>query len=598
MNKNQSSIKSRIRLLFIFLITITISIVGFIVFYNWKSSVDNMIIQIQESTNATIANEIEAYINIPLSINNLHHTLIENQLIDIHDEASRDAYFTGVMQAADESVYSFSYGTAQGEYYGTRRNLQNQLEIMRSDTTTEGKSQYYSVKQNLTAGEIAVQLGSFDPRTRDWYRIAKETQRPVFSPVYKHFVMSDLALSASYPIYDRKGNLKGVLGTHITLSRINDFLKKIASENNATAYIVEKQSGELVANSAGMPNFTRRGEGDIDRININDITDPYIIAAYRDYKKADKTAMVIDTEKDHLFMKISEYKRNGLNWLIINIIPESPYIKEIGHSILLAVSLSLLAILMAIFIWSKKIDAYLAPIYELIGATEKFSCGDFTQRALITKNDEIGKLACAFNDMAAELHLLVNNLEQKVMERTKELARTNEELQLAKEKIELASQVDFLTSLYNRRFVLTKIEEETKRFTRSQKTFAIVMGDIDYFKKLNDTYGHDCGDLVLKETAGIMRQIARETDCVSRWGGEEFLLFLPETEAQGSLRFAERLRRTIEEKDFRYEDSTLKITMTLGIAVYQEGMTIDEVIKAADVAVYKGKQNGRNQVMS
>lgn len=122
------------------------------------------------------------------------------------------------------------------------------------------------------------------------------------------------------------------------------------------------------------------------------------------------------------------------------------------------------------------------------------------------------------------------------------------------------------------------------------------MMDLDYFKKINDEYGHDCGDLVLKDTAMIMRQVVRRQDCVSRWGGEEFLVFLPKTTLAQAIDIAELLRRGIEEHAFVCKKTPLKATMTLGIAMYKNGLSLDEVIKNADIAVYQGKKNGRNQV--
>jgi len=123
------------------------------------------------------------------------------------------------------------------------------------------------------------------------------------------------------------------------------------------------------------------------------------------------------------------------------------------------------------------------------------------------------------------------------------------------------------------------------------------MGDLDHFKNINDTYGHDCGDFILKEVANILRELSRETDIASRWGGEEFLLLLPQTDGEGAFILAEKIRQSLEDADYIYQDQLLKLTMTLGIAVYKEGMTIDEVIKNADIAIYNGKKAGRNQVV-
>lgn len=594
-----SSIKKRISLLFIILMLVTISAIVAIGFYNWKTSINDMIVRIENETHADIAGKVEDFTNIPLAMNDLNHHILQYGLITTREDKKRDIYFAGVMRAAPEDVYSFSYGTEKGEYYGARRNLTNQIELMRSDVQTGGQSRYYRVEEDLTAGPETVRLGDFDPRTREWYIAAKERKQPIFSEIYKHFVMNDLALSASYPIYDERGSLQGVLGTHLLLSRINHFLQDSMKVEENIAFIVETESGELIANSLGKDNFRKSADGTMRRLAIGDFNNPEVLNAYEMAKRGGDSSYVADSAKDRIHIKVTEIKRDGLDWLIITAIPERFYIGEFKRSLYITMALCLLALLGAILVWQRSIEHYLSPIYSLIQATEKFSHGDFWARAEVFKNDEIGKLACAFNDMAQELCTLFHNLENKVNERTKQLEQMNEQLLQTKDSLERVSQTDFLTNLANRRFILEKVEAEIKRFRRTNKAFSVIMADIDYFKKVNDTYGHDGGDLVLKEVALLLSQEARESDCVSRWGGEEFLLFLPETELAGAVQLAERIRQTVAQKEISYQDIVIKVTLSLGVAAYgKEQETVDEVIKKADLAVYRGKQAGRNRVMS
>lgn len=603
MSKKARSIKTDISILFILLVIPAVTVIGYIIFSNWKASAERMINRMQNEEHIEISSKIEEFTHIPWTINELNHHILENQIVNIYAEKERNAYFAGVMKAAESNVYSFSYGTEQGEYYGARRNQKNEIELMKNDASTKETSQYYAVTTSLTAGRETENFGHFDPRTRDWYIAAKEAKKPVFSSVYRHFVMNDLALSASYPIYDRQGVLKGVLGTHLTLSRINNYLRESTADKNTIAYIVEEPSGDLIANSLGEPNFLTNAESTMIRITIDDIDNPYLKEAYHSYKNMAEKDSIIKTGQDRLYIKLTEFKKDGLDWLIITAIPESPYHSEIMNSIYYSLMFSLFALILILFFWVKKVNGFLNPIYSLIHTTDEFSQGDFSKRATVFRDDEIGKLAHAFNRMAEELYKLVNNLEEKVKNRTWQLELLNHELIVAKESAEQAKdqleqmvQTDFLTGLNNRRFLFEKLEEETKKFPENQKKFSIVLADIDYFKHVNDTYGHDCGDLVLKEVAIILQHTVRKTDYVSRWGGEEFLLLLPETEAEAALNLAERIRQTIEKTEFLYDNISLTVTVTLGIAEYSEGKTIDEIIKSADMAVYKGKEGGRNRV--
>ncbi|MBP2640477.1 MAG: hypothetical protein H6Q66_1428 [Firmicutes bacterium] len=597
-DRHQKSMKTRIKNLSVILMITMFVIIGSIIFYNWKLSADKTIHRLQEDANRNIAGSIERYMDAPMRINKINQQIISNKIVDICNEKQREKYFSGIIKTTEETVYSVSYGSEQGQYYGTRRNADNQLEVMKSDEKTGGRPRYYSMMPDLTAGEMVMQLDTFDPRTRGWYQVAKNTGGPAFSPIYKHFVMNDLAISASCPIYNQQGVLQGVLGTHITLSQINAQLQELVKDKHVNAYIVERHSGELVANSLAFPNFSMTEDGKINRMIIGEMPDQSIADAYENYKKTDRADFIFANKNEKEHIKISRFTKEGIDWLIITSMPESPYVEEIKRSILLAILLSIVTLGSAIFIWNKTIETYLKPIYELIRTTERYSQGDFSQRAQLGNDDEIGKLAKAFNEMAEEICLLIDGLEKKVSERTRELEQTNYELSIAKEKLELSSQMDFLTNLYNRKFIIGRIEHEIKRFDRTENMFAIIMGDIDHFKKLNDTYGHECGDFVLKEIAKVMQKTTREIDFVARWGGEEFLILLPESDRESAAEIAERLRKSIEHTTIEYDKKRLNATITFGVAAYGKGMTADEVIKNADRALYDGKQQGRNRVSS
>lgn len=447
--RKRSSIRDNIGILFIVIVICTFSIIGYVVFSSWKLSVNNIIVKMESDANQDILNQMDKFFSVPLNINEVNHNLIENEIIDLNNKKKREIYFAGVIKANQGEAYSFSFGTEDGDYYGARKNEKNQIELMENNSGTNGNTRYYSITNNLTAGELVEETERFDCRTRDWYKVAKVKQRPAFSPIYEHFVMDDLAISAAYPIYSNNGILQGVLGTHIMLSNINRYLMDIVRDKQAYAYIVEKNSGELVANSLGMANFEKLPENQVKRKTIQDINDPTIIEAYQNYRQISQTELMVKANSDTFHIKLTEYQKEGLEWLIITAIPESPYTDGIHRKIKLSIVLSMIALIIAIFIYIKSTKKILKPIDNLIETTEKFAQGDFLQRATIFRNDEIGKLSSAFNKMAEELYLLINTLEEKVRDRTGALEKTNLDLKVSNLKAEKANQAksDFLANM-------------------------------------------------------------------------------------------------------------------------------------------------------
>lgn len=167
---------------------------------------------------------------------------------------------------------------------------------------------------------------------------------------------------------------------------------------------------------------------------------------------------------------------------------------------------------------------------------------------------------------------------------------------LFKEVDEL-SRTDGLTGLYLRRYFLARLNEEIVRAVRYSQRFSLIMFDIDFFKKINDTYGHIVGDFVLKEVAGIIKTTVGDQGLCSRWGGEEFLVFVPYQSKEQVYTLAENIRKSIEQCEMNYEGHNIKITISGGISSYpDDAKEIEKLIELADQRLYKSKQAGRNLV--
>jgi diguanylate cyclase (GGDEF)-like protein len=180
-----------------------------------------------------------------------------------------------------------------------------------------------------------------------------------------------------------------------------------------------------------------------------------------------------------------------------------------------------------------------------------------------------------------------------------ELQRKNRHLNDLKIQLGQAALTDPLTMLPNRRAAMEKLTREHSRFLRYQREFTLVLGDVDNFKMFNDKYGHQCGDFVLVSLARLMSEHLRGTDCVARWGGEEFLFLLPETGLEGGKTMAEKIREAVAGQVFYFNDLHLNITITFGVSVFdgKGGSSIDDKIKDVDLAMYEGKRQGKNRVV-
>jgi diguanylate cyclase (GGDEF)-like protein len=184
------------------------------------------------------------------------------------------------------------------------------------------------------------------------------------------------------------------------------------------------------------------------------------------------------------------------------------------------------------------------------------------------------------------------------------LMKKHASLEKANGEIRLLSRKDSLTGCYNRGYLNEHLPHEIKRASRYHHPFSLALCDLDHFKKVNDTYGHLCGDMVLKEFVECIKSLIRsDMDWLARYGGEEFLLVLPETSFQNASRLAERLRKQISKKAFKWEGDKIAITASFGVTGFDkispnENFSPDDLIDMADQYLYQAKNKGRNKVVS
>jgi diguanylate cyclase len=158
---------------------------------------------------------------------------------------------------------------------------------------------------------------------------------------------------------------------------------------------------------------------------------------------------------------------------------------------------------------------------------------------------------------------------------------------------------DGLTGIYNRRFLEKRLAEEFERHVRYNRNFSVIMFDIDFFKKVNDTYGHQCGDAILKGVSGMIASMIRKTDFLARYGGEEFCCLLPETDLASATVLAERFRNSIAGMKQAYQEQEVMVTISLGVSQLSKQIPSPaSLLEKADEALYQAKGSGRNRVIA
>lgn len=197
-------------------------------------------------------------------------------------------------------------------------------------------------------------------------------------------------------------------------------------------------------------------------------------------------------------------------------------------------------------------------------------------------------------------HLVISGLaptdKEKFVILAQQFSLTLRRIQLY-EEVEKTALTDSLTEIYNRRYLMQRMLEEIERANKKKSKVSIFMIDVDYFKRINDEFGHLTGDQVLVLIAQIIKANTREIDIVGRYGGEEFCIVLPDTDKEGALLAAERIRGAVATTPLKVYDAQLKVTVSIGIATFpKDGLQISELIDRADHALYKAKEHGRNRI--
>jgi diguanylate cyclase (GGDEF)-like protein len=221
---------------------------------------------------------------------------------------------------------------------------------------------------------------------------------------------------------------------------------------------------------------------------------------------------------------------------------------------------------------------YISPDSDIEEAAILMALNRIRRLPVINDNKLVGIIS--YKDLANTLRKNYYSLEEKT------------------EILEDKANKDALTSLYNKGYIFDQLKYQISLSQSTKKPFSIIMIDIDHFKKVNDTFGHLCGDYVLKKISSIFSEQTRSVNIIGRYGGEEFLILCPGSDKYSAFNFAERLRTLIENMQFAYEGKNFKITISAGVAEFDNKIKKPETLIAnADTALYQAKNSGRNRTV-
>ena len=234
------------------------------------------------------------------------------------------------------------------------------------------------------------------------------------------------------------------------------------------------------------------------------------------------------------------------------------------------------------------------PIIKLTKEIKEAVSGTLYHFDGVDSKDEIGELSNAFKSSFKKIRSHTEHLEKVVSERTEEISTKNTLLSEQNDKLEELVSKDPLTHLYNRRAFMSLLDKELARAKRHGSTITLAILDIDHFKKVNDTFGHNVGDEVLCRFANELIENMRTEDLICRWGGEEFVILLWEATADGTFSRMDQIREKISQIDF---DTVGRITFSTGMVTMKEGEEFKDWLRRADEALYKAKETGRNKIV-
>lgn len=556
--KKGVSLKSTILLLFSTIGILLILVLAYqLLFYSKKLAISNINSRL-DGIALNIQNSIKDVNNSSFSTVNTLALLNDQDRVKIYTNFLKSypslyAIYTGY---EDNSFYEFINLKVDKNLISSysAKDIDRWL-LIKIDGKNSTKRELFFYDDNLNQTDYKIEPNSYLATKRPWFKDAKNSKEAIKTKPYTFSHIDSIGITYAKSIK----NGKEVVAIDLLIADYLNSFKNHVDINKTELYLFNSNKlilSSLSKNSNSFNDFI---------LNISDLKEfENTQIVEKDNKKFLIRIIKIDNNKqDNYLALIAEYK---------NIL--KPYNQEILWLLFVFIFTGLITIPLILY-FSRVISK---PIYSLVRQSKKIEKQDFNISKIDTSIHEILLLSSAFSNMSKSIYDYQTSLEEK-----------NEEL-------ERLSITDKLTGLYNRAKLDSVLNKEFEKATRYNDIFSVIIMDIDFFKSVNDNFGHQIGDDVLKESAKILSSCIRTSDTLGRWGGEEFLIICPNSKQEDAIKLANRINIAIKQHTFSTYPK--KVTMSLGVASYCSIFKkAEDIVASADIALYKAKQAGRDRVV-
>ena len=415
-----------------------VAVVGYLSLRNGQQAVNEVASQLRGEVSTRVQQYLQNYLETPHTINHINEDAINLGVLNLEDFSQMERYFWYQLQRF-ETVSYIQFGGKDGTFIGDERLGDGLFSVEVKDETTGPDKLVYELDDRgfRTDKQIGVSE-DYLPTKRPWYQAAVVADGPTWSKIYQF--SSDaavrLGITAVQPYYDESGTFLGVLGTDIVLAQLGDFLSTLKIGKSGQVFILERD-GLLVASSTLEQPFTVV-DGQALRIDAAESDDPLIRSTVENLGDlsaiSDRGQLEYKLDGDRQFVQVLPFSDGrGIDWLIVVVVPEADFMAQINENARFTILLCLGALVMATLLGLVTSRWIVRPILRLDEAAEELAKGEWEQTIDLERSDELGRLAKSFNTMARQLRSVFETLEQRVVERTAELAE-------AKEKAEVANQ--------------------------------------------------------------------------------------------------------------------------------------------------------------